>query len=83
MMFKTIVLGLDGSKESQKAAKVAAELAGNEGQIIAVHVRELLIGRAGGQTLHVDEESIEADIRAQVQMSEPRSPSWRRAWTSG
>jgi len=65
-MFKTIVLGLDGSQESQKAAEVAAELAGSQGRIIAVHVRELLVGRAGGQTLHVDEEAIEADVRAQV-----------------
>ena len=48
-MFKTVVLGLDGSPEAKQALPFALELAEPEtGRIIAVHVRELLVGRAGG-----------------------------------
>jgi len=65
-VFKTIVLGLDGSEESRQAAEVASDLVGRGCEIVAVHVRELLAGRAGGQTLYADEESIEADVRLLV-----------------
>jgi nucleotide-binding universal stress UspA family protein len=67
-MFNTIVLGLDGSEESKRAFPSARELASRSGgRIIAVHVRELLVGRAGGQTLHVNEDEIEAGVRATVE----------------
>jgi nucleotide-binding universal stress UspA family protein len=66
-MFKTIVLGLDGSPEAKRAVPFAVELAGNDGgQIVAVHVREILLGRAGGQTLIADEDEVEAAVRRQV-----------------
>ena len=46
-MSKNVVLGLDGSTDSVRAIPYATELAGEDGRIIAVHVREVLLGRAG------------------------------------
>jgi nucleotide-binding universal stress UspA family protein len=66
-MFKTIVLGLDGSPEAERALPYAVELAEKDGgRIVAVHVRELLIGRAGGQTLVANEDEVLAQVRQQV-----------------
>ena len=65
-MSKNVVLGLDGSTDSVRAIPYATELAGEDGRIIAVHVREVLLGRAGGQPVAVNEDEIEADARHQV-----------------
>jgi nucleotide-binding universal stress UspA family protein len=65
-MSKTVVLGLDGSPDSVRAVPYARELAGPDGRIVAVHVRELFLGRAGGQTLAANEDEIEADVRRTV-----------------
>jgi nucleotide-binding universal stress UspA family protein len=66
-VFKVIVLGLDGSDESDSAIPVAQELAQKEGgSIEVVHVRELFVGRAGGYPVHVDEDELEAKVRKQV-----------------
>ncbi|MDX6594530.1 MAG: hypothetical protein QOJ13_3726 [Gaiellales bacterium] len=66
-MFNTIILGLDGSTESKRAIPVALELASSDdAKIIAVHVRELLVGRAGGQTLYANEQEIETGVRETV-----------------
>jgi nucleotide-binding universal stress UspA family protein len=66
-MFKTVVLGLDGSPEAKRALPFALELAEPEtGRIIAVHVRELLVGRAGGQPLVANEDEVEAEVRQEV-----------------
>ena len=48
-MSKIVVLGLDGSSDSVRAVPYARDLAGADGKIVAVHVRELMVGRAGGQ----------------------------------
>jgi nucleotide-binding universal stress UspA family protein len=66
-MSKTVVLGLDGSQDSNRAIPYAVEEAGGDGQIVVVHVRELLIGRAGGLPLVADEDEIEAGVRRQVE----------------
>ena len=66
-MFKTIVLGMDGSPDAARALPYALELAGDDGRIVAVHVREILMGRAGGQTLAANEDDIEAGIRSRVE----------------
>jgi len=66
-MFETVVIGLDGSPESNRALPVAVELAKRDGgRIVAVHVREMLVGRAGGQPLNVNEDEVEAEVRRQI-----------------
>jgi len=67
-MFKTIVLGVDGSPDAARALPYALELVGPDGRIVAVHVREILVGRAGGQTLAVNEDEIESGIRDRVEL---------------
>jgi nucleotide-binding universal stress UspA family protein len=68
MQFKAIVLGLDGSDVSDRAIPVAQELAQRDGgHIEVVHVRELMVGRAGGYPVHPDEDEIEAKVRRQVE----------------
>ena len=59
---------MDGSADSLRALPIARELAEREGgRVVAVHVRELFIGRAGGQPVHVNEGEIEADVRRTVE----------------
>jgi nucleotide-binding universal stress UspA family protein len=65
-MSKIVVLGLDGSQDSMRAIPYAVEQAGDGGKIVVVHVRELLVGRAGGMPLVANEDEIEADVRRQV-----------------
>jgi nucleotide-binding universal stress UspA family protein len=66
-MSKTVVLGLDGSQDSARAIPYAVEQAGSDGKIVIIHVRELLIGRAGGMPLVANEDEIEAAVRRQVE----------------
>ena len=66
-MSKTVVLGLDGSQDSARAIPYAVEQAGSDGKIVIIHVRELLIGRAGGMPLVANEDEIEAGVRRQVE----------------
>src|SRR5262249_29212195 len=65
-MRKTVVLGMDGSPDADRAMPYATELAGDGGKLVAVHVREGLMGRAGGQTLAANEDEILADVRRRV-----------------
>ncbi len=66
-MFKVVVLGLDGSELSDRALPVARELAERDGgRIEVVHVRELMVGRAGGYPVYPNEDEIEAKVRQQV-----------------
>ena len=65
-MFETIVLAVDGSKPSNRAVDYAAKLANESGgRILAVHVEELMAGRAAGP-VHVNEDAIQDEIRAHV-----------------
>jgi nucleotide-binding universal stress UspA family protein len=67
-VFKVIVLGLDGSEMSDRAIPVARELAQKDGgRIEVVHVRELMVGRAGGYPVNPNEDELEAKVRAQVE----------------
>src|SRR4029079_18001807 len=72
-MSKTVVLGLDGSHDSNRAIPYAVEEAGGDGKIVVVHVRELLIGRAGGLPLVADEDEIEAGARRPGRDATPRA----------
>lgn len=65
-MFKTIVLGLDGSDSSDHALEQATMLAKERGSSVkVVHVVELVVSRGGG-TLHLDEDELKAKIEKQV-----------------
>src|SRR4051794_41846136 len=65
-MFDTVVLALDGSAESIAAAPYARELAGEHGTIKAVHIREILLGRGGGQPAKANEDEIVAGVRRPI-----------------
>jgi nucleotide-binding universal stress UspA family protein len=65
-VFKTIVLAVDGSESSDLAVAHAADLARESGgRIVAVHIKEMIAGRFAGP-VHVDENDLQAKIRAQV-----------------
>lgn len=67
-MFKTIVIGTDGSAEADAAYAAAAEMAQTENaRLIVVHVVELLGGKGGRVPLHADEDEIHARIVAAVE----------------
>jgi nucleotide-binding universal stress UspA family protein len=67
-MFKVIVLGLDGSEYSDRVIPLAVELARKDGgRIEVVHVRELVVGRAGGYPARPNEDELEAKVRRQVE----------------
>jgi len=65
-MFGTIVLAVDGSRPSDNAIDYAGRLAKESGsRIVAVHVKEIMAGRAAGP-VHVDEEELLQKIRGQM-----------------
>jgi nucleotide-binding universal stress UspA family protein len=63
-MFNTILLALDGSEASERAIPLAEDLAKQSGgRIIVGHVRELMMGRGGGQPVSANEDELEASVR--------------------
>jgi nucleotide-binding universal stress UspA family protein len=67
-MFETIVWATDGSAGADRALPYAKELVAREGaNLVVVHVKELMVGRAGGYPVFADDEEAEARIRAQVE----------------
>jgi nucleotide-binding universal stress UspA family protein len=65
-MFRKIIWATDGSELAERALPFAVELASPEGELIAVHVNELLGGRAAGYPLRADEPELEQDLKARV-----------------
>ena len=58
MLFRTIVLALDGSEGSRRAAPIAMELAKRDNaRLVLVHVEEWIAAK-GGAPLHANEEEI-------------------------
>ena len=58
-MFNTVIWATDGSEHADEALAFATKLVDRtDGRIIGVHVRELLVGRAGGQPVYADEEAV-------------------------
>lgn len=67
-MFKTIVWATDGSETAAHALPFALELVERDhAKLIAVHARELAVGRMGGYPLIADEEDVEAQLERQVE----------------
>jgi len=65
-MFTKVLLALDGSPEAMSAIPYAVDMLDAEGEIDVIHVRELMIGRGGKQTLHADESEVEDIVRSAV-----------------
>ena len=66
-MFKTIVLGLDGSDNSKRAIAPAVELANKDGgRIVIAHVDERVAGKGGAASLHADEDEVRAGIQEEA-----------------
>jgi nucleotide-binding universal stress UspA family protein len=66
IMFKTIVLALDGSDGAKRAIPFAQALARREnGKVVVAHVEEDIVGKGGGP-IHATEDEIQAEIREQA-----------------
>jgi nucleotide-binding universal stress UspA family protein len=66
-VFSKIVLALDGSDPSSRAIPVAQELAKQSGgRIDVAYVREIVGGRGGVHTVHVDEDTLAKKVESQV-----------------
>jgi nucleotide-binding universal stress UspA family protein len=67
-MFNRIVLGLDGSPQSDRAYAVARDLAAlTKASVTIVHVREMMLAPAvGGVPRRINEGEIETKIRSQA-----------------
>lgn len=66
-MFDLVVWATDGSENADLALDYAVRLARDgAARVLAVHVREMGVGRSAGYPVHVDEEEREEKIRRQV-----------------
>jgi nucleotide-binding universal stress UspA family protein len=66
-MFQVIIWASDGSEHADRALDYARELAeANSARLVAVHVKEVTVGRAAGYPVQIDEEEIERKIQRQV-----------------
>ena len=65
-MFNVILWASDGSEHSDRALAYARGLAeGNSARLVAVHVKEITVGRAAGYPVQIDEEEVEQKIQGQ------------------
>ena len=61
-MFKTIVVGLDGSDGAKHAMEYAVELARRDGAgLVLAHVEQEIVGKGGGP-IQADEPEVQAEI---------------------
>lgn len=66
-MFQVIIWASDGSEHADRALDHARKLAeANSARLIAVHVKELSVGRAAGYPVQIDEEEVEQKIQGQT-----------------
>ena len=66
-MFKVIIWASDASEHADRALDYAKGLAeASSAHLIAVHVNEITVGRAGGYPVQVDEDEVEQKIKRQV-----------------
>ena len=68
-MFSNIVWATDGSEHADRALDYATRLANDEGaQLHCVHIVEMLVGgRVAGQRAFLNEDQLDAKIKAQAQ----------------
>jgi nucleotide-binding universal stress UspA family protein len=66
-MFKTIVVGQDGTEDGERAMALARTIAEEAGaHLVVVHVTELVGGKGGVHPLEIDESDIKARIATEV-----------------
>ena len=66
-MFKVIVWASDGSAHADRALEYAQKLAeANSAKLIATHVREINVGRAGSYPVEPGEDETEQRVQAQA-----------------
>jgi nucleotide-binding universal stress UspA family protein len=66
-MFDVIIWASDGSEHADRALEYAGGLAEADGsRLIALHVKEVTLGRAGGYPVQVDEEEVEQKVQRQA-----------------
>jgi len=66
-MFKTILVGLDGSADGERALDLAKSLASEAAaRLIIVHVTELVGGKGGQYPMAADDDQIKAGVAGQV-----------------
>jgi nucleotide-binding universal stress UspA family protein len=66
-MFKSIIWASDGSEHADRALDYARGLAeASSAHLIAIHVKEITVGRGAGYPVQVDEEEVEQKIQGQV-----------------
>jgi nucleotide-binding universal stress UspA family protein len=66
-MFETILWASDGSDHADRALNYARDLAkANGSKIVAVHVKEITVGRGGGYPVQTDEAAVEEKVQGQV-----------------
>lgn len=66
-MFDLIIWASDGSEHANRAFDYARGLAeASSSRLVAVHVKEITVGRAGGYPVQIDEEEVEQKIQRQV-----------------
>jgi nucleotide-binding universal stress UspA family protein len=67
-VFKTIVLGLDGSEGAGLAVPVAKELAKrDQAKLVIAHVEERIVGKGGASPVFADEDSIRKRVEEQAE----------------
>ncbi len=67
-MFKTILWATDGSEAADRALLFARMLAAGAGkELVVVHCKEILTGRAGGYPRLADEDELRAKILGQIE----------------
>lgn len=66
-MFKTIVVGLDGSEHAKHAISFAVELARrDDAKIVIAHIEEDIVGKGGGPIV-ANEDELKAEIDRQAE----------------
>lgn len=67
-MFDTIIWATDGSATADRALPYAKALADGPGhKLVAVHCKEIYVGRGGGWPVLADEDELQEKIRRQVE----------------